>query len=294
MSASTTRFPSVPRLPATLRLGAVELIVGDLERSITFYQDALGLRLRHRDSLCARLGVDDEDLVVLHEDRQGRPAGRHAGLYHFALLFASREELAHAALRLAATGIPIDGASDHGVSEAIYLSDPDGNGIELYADRPREQWPAPSGADQRVGMYTMALDMRSLLAVADGQEPRRHAAAGLTVGHVHLHVGDVQRSLAFYRDLLGFEVMALLPSAAFVAAGGYHHHLGFNTWRGQDVSFAPPHSVGLHHWTVLLDTADQVAALRVRVSEAGHDATGHGGGFSVRDPSGNVVLIRPA
>lgn len=100
--------------------------------------------------------------------------------------------------------------------------------------------------------------------------------------------------MAFYRDLLGFEVMALLPSAAFVAAGGYHHHLGFNTWRGQDVSFAPPHSVGLHHWTMLLDTADQVAALRVRVGEAGHDAKGQGNGFSVRDPSGNVVLIRPA
>lgn len=117
---------------------------------------------------------------------------------------------------------------------------------------------------------------------------------GLTVGHVHLHVGDIEGSLAFYRDVLGFEVMAFLPSAAFVAAGGYHHHLGFNTWRGQGIPPAPAGSLGLHRWTVLLDSAEQVAALRRRADEAGLEATDHADGFVVSDPSNIAVLIRPA
>src|SRR5215210_4517436 len=131
-------------LPATLRLGAAHLTVSDLDRSVGFYQDALGLRRHRREDGVAALGTGAEDLLVLHEEPGARPAGRHAGLYHFALLFPSREELARAVQRLAATRTPISGASDHGVSEAIYLPDPDGNGIELYGDRPRDEWPAPN------------------------------------------------------------------------------------------------------------------------------------------------------
>jgi catechol 2,3-dioxygenase len=272
-------------LPATLRLGAVHLTVSDLDRSTAYYQDAIGLRVHRRDDGVAALGAGGEDLLVLAEEPGARPAGRHAGLYHFALLHPSREELARAVLRLAARRTPVDGASDHGVSEAIYLSDPDGNGIELYADRPREQWPAPEDGE-RLRMYTIALDVPGLLDTVAGEEAGPHADAGLIVGHVHLHVGDLQPALGFYRDVIGFERMASLPSAAFVSAGGYHHHLGFNTWRGVGVPPAPAGTVGLRHWTVLLDDEADLAALRARLAAAG---VAEEGDLTVRDPSGNAV-----
>src|SRR5215213_4842581 len=218
-------------LPATLRLGAAHLTVTDLDRSVGFYQDALGLRQHRREDGVAALGAGGEELLVLHGEPGARPAGRHAGLYHFALLYPSRGELARAVQRLALTRTPISGASDHGVSEAIYLPDPDGNGIELYADRPRDAWPPPSGPDERVGMFTRALDVHDLLATIDGEEPARQAGEGLRMGHMHLHVGDLAAARAFYADRLGFEVMTAYPGALFLAAGGYHHHLGVNTWR---------------------------------------------------------------
>ena len=148
------------------------------------------------------------------------------------------------------------GASDHGVSEALYLRDPDGNGIELYADRPREQWPPAHRPGEGIGMFTAPLDVDE---PAGGRSPARRRAptpaAGLVMGHVHLHVGDIARGLAFYRDVVGFELMASMPSAAFVAAGGYHHHLGFNTWQGEGIPPAPPGAIGLRHWTVVLGHA---------------------------------------
>jgi catechol 2,3-dioxygenase len=280
MSATTES----PQLPATLGLGPVQLTVTDLDRSIAFYETALGLELRAREDGLARLGTGSGDLLILVEDPAAAPAGRHAGLFHFALLFASREELARAVVRLAATRTPIDGASDHGVSEAIYLHDPDFNGIELYADRPRASWPPPTGPGEQVGMYTIALDMAPLLGVVAGEEPSPRAGPGLGVGHVHLQVGDIERGLAFYRDVLGFELMAHLPSAAFVSAGGYHHHLGFNVWGGLGIPPAPAGSVGLRRWTVLLESADQLAAVRERVEQAGLPIVEHGQGFEVNDP----------
>jgi catechol 2,3-dioxygenase len=251
-------------LPATLRLGAAHLTVSDLDRSVGFYQDALGLRQHRRDGDVAALGAGAEDLLALHEHPGARPAGRHAGLYHFALLFPNREELARAVARLALTRTPISGASDHGVSEAIYLPDPDGNGIELYADRPRDQWPPPGGPDERVGMFTRALDVHDLLATIAGEEPSRHAGDGLRMGHMHLHVGDLDAARAFYADTLGFEIMTAYPGALFLAAGGYHHHLGVNTWRGEGVGPAPAGTAGLREWTVLLAPAD-LDALRARL-----------------------------
>ncbi|HET6662201.1 MAG TPA: VOC family protein, partial [Rubrobacter sp.] len=184
-----------PKLPATLRLGAVHLTVSEVDRSVDFYEDAIGLRLHHREDSVAAMGVGEEDLLVLYEERGARRAGRHAGLYHYALLFDSREELAHAALRLAKTQTPIQGASDHGTHEAIYLPDPDGNGIELAADRPRKLWPVP--LEYTGGPHP--LDLEGLLATVAGEEPRGKASPGLIVGHVHLHVGDLERGLGFYR-----------------------------------------------------------------------------------------------
>jgi len=271
-------------LPATLRLGAVHLIVTDLDRSVAFYQDSLGLRLHRRDGAVAALGAGADDLVVLHEEPAARPPGRHAGLFHFALLYPSRDELARAVQRLALTRTAISGASDHGVSEAIYLSDPDANGIELYCDRPRDAWP-PAAPGERVGMFTRALDLDGLLATAAGDEPPRHAGRGLRMGHVHLHVGDLAAARDFYAGVLGFEEMTTYPGALFVAAGGYHHHVGLNTWRGEGVGPAPEGTVGLREWTMVLD-ADGIAALRARRA-----AAGLGDGDVAADPSGNRVRI---
>jgi catechol 2,3-dioxygenase len=140
-------------------------------------------------------------------------------------------------------------------------------------------------------MYTIALDMEDLMAEAEGEEPRPQAGPGLVMGHVHLHVGDVERGLAFYRDVLGFEVMANFGTVAFVSAGGYHHHLGFNVWLGPDVKPLPPKTAGLREWTVVLESADQVGAVRARVAEAGLEATDRDGGFLVRDPWETAVVF---
>ena len=234
MSSTETSPAGEATLAPRTRPGAVHLTVTDLDRSVGFYQDRIGLQVHSRGAPSAAMGAGEEDLVILEEDAQARPAGRHAGLYHFALLYPSREELASALQRLAITRTTMQGASDHGVSEALYLPDPDQNGIELYADRPREAWPAP-GPGAKVGMFTEPLDVEDLLRAAPNPEPPRHAGPGLTLGHVHLHVGDVPEAVRFYRDVIGFEPMAELPGAAFVAAGGYHHHLGLNNWRGQGV-----------------------------------------------------------
>src|ERR671911_2467398 len=294
---STTYTGAVPdaapaMLPATLRLGAVHLTVSDLDRSVAFYEDSIGLRLHRREDGVAAMGVGKEDLLVLYEEPTAQRAGRHAGLYHYALLFPSREELARAALRLAARKTPVQGASDHGTHEAIYLPDPDGNGIELAADRPRELWPRP--LDYAGGPHPLDLD--SLLAAISGEEPSGKAGPGLVVGHVHLHVGELERGLGFYRDVLGFELMTFMPgAAAFVSAGGYHHHLGFNIWRGEGVPPVPEGRVGLRHWTVVLDVPEEVETVLKRVRAAGiATEEREGGGFLVRDPWGIAVTFVPA
>jgi catechol 2,3-dioxygenase len=280
-------------LPATLRLGPVHLTVSDLDRSIRFYERSLGLRLQRREGDTAALGAGGEDLVLLVEEPGAQPAGRYAGLYHFALLFPSREDLAHAVLRLAETRTRIEGASDHGVSEAIYLRDPDDNGIELYADRPREAWPAPRAPGERVAMYTVALDMTSLLDTVATTTPHPHPGPGpgLRMGHTHLHVADIDRALAFYRDVLGFEVMANLGSAAFVSAGGYHHHLGFNVWLGKNIGPRPDGTAGLRYWVIVLQRPEEVEAVRERVRAAGLRDDERDGGFLVRDPWGTALAV---
>ncbi|HEY6762711.1 MAG TPA: VOC family protein [Baekduia sp.] len=292
-AASVTTGPAAEghsTLPATLRLGPVSLTVTDLDRSVAWYQDALGLKVRRQDPGVAVLGDDDAAVLRLHEDAQARQPGRHSGLYHYALLFPTREELARAALRLAAAHAPIQGASDHGTHEAIYLPDPDGTGIELAADRPRDQWPSPE--EEFAGGGPRPLDFDALLATVAGEEPSPRIRPGLRVGHVHLHVADVGQGLAFYRDVIGFDVWALLPSAAFVAAGGYHHHLGFNTWRGEGIGPWPGAGVvGLRHWTIVLDTVDEVAAVRERVRAAGIASEDVTGGFAVTDPFGITLRV---
>ncbi len=281
VSASLT--PSAgPRLPDDLRLGAVHIVVSDLDRSIDFYERSIGLRVRTRDGGRGFLGTGRDDLLVLHEHPGAKRAGRHAGLYHFALLHPTRQELGRAVRRLADTGTRIQGASDHGISEAIYLPDPDGNGIELAADRSREHWgdlrdPTTIGPEP--------LDIAGLAATVASEPPPEHADRDLSVGHLHLHVGDLEEALGFYRDLIGFEVMTRFNGAAFVAAGGYHHHLGLNTWRGAGVPPSPADAVGLERWTVLID-ADGIDSLHERLADAGVEVEVRDDGILARDPWG--------
>ncbi|HXD60277.1 MAG TPA: VOC family protein [Thermoleophilaceae bacterium] len=288
----TSSAPSpTATLPATARLGAVHITVSDLDRSVDFYERAIGLRLHRREDGTAAMGAGGEDVLVLVEQPGALPAGRHAGLYHFALLHPSRLELARAAMRLATTRTPIEGASDHGISEAIYLPDPDGNGIELASDFPKEQWPDLSDPATYAG-GPKPLDLYGLLELAGSEGSTPYVDPGLTVGHVHLHVGDIPRALAFYRDLLGFDVMTEFPGAAFVAAGGYHHHVGLNVWRGQGVPPAPADRVGLHHWILVLPNAD-LEALRARVQHAGIAHEERPDGLLLRDPWGIALLVTP-
>jgi catechol 2,3-dioxygenase len=280
MSATRT----LATLPAATGLGPVELTVRDLDRAVAFYGDVIGLATRRDDGSGAALGAGDTDVLALAEDPQARPAGRHSGLYHVALLFPSRLELARAAVRLATTRTPIQGASDHGTHEAIYLADADGNGLELAADRPRERWP-----DLRYLSGPAPLDLDGLLGLVADEPPVARAGDGLRVGHVHLHVGDLEAAARFYRDVIGFDLVTRLPTAAFLSAGGYHHHVAVNTWRGTGIPDVPEGTVGMRHFTLRVP-ADGRVALLARLDAAG---VAHTGGL-VRDPAGNALRIEGA
>lgn len=268
-------------LPDALRLGAAHLRVRHLDTSIPFYVDVLGLQLRERADETAHLGVGGEDLIVLHETAT-RPAPRgHSGLYHVAILYPSRLELARVAQRISVSRTPVQGASDHGISEAIYLPDPDGNGIELAADQPRENWPDLSDITK---IAPNPLDMGGLFNLTSGREPEPEADPATTIGHVHLHVGDLTEGLGFYRDLIGFDLVTYIDVAAFVSAGGYHHHLAFNTWQGLGAPASPPETAGLDHWNVVLPTSEDVTAVADRLADGGVHVTAVDAGFEVRDP----------
>jgi catechol 2,3-dioxygenase len=274
-------------------LGGVHLRVSDLDAALRFYTAVIGLAVQAREGGAAALGSGEgEAVVTLHEDRDARPPRREAGLYHVALLFPTREELARAGRRIAQTRTRIDGASDHGTHEAIYLPDPDGIGLELAADRPREQWPRFEAADF-AAHGPQPLDVGALFETIDGEGPSALAAPGLRVGHVHLHVADLEASTRFYRDGLGFEVQTEMPTAAFVSAGGYHHHVAYNLWRGPSVPAAPDDALGLIHWTLETADAAELAAVRARLTGLDVPLEQHAdGSFLARDPAAIAVLVR--
>ncbi len=238
---------SAAPIDQTLRIGSVRLAVADLPRSIEFYERVLGLPLISRDDDGALLGVDRENPALeLTAIADPTPVSPHdTGLFHVAWLHPSRAALAETVQRVVHSGWLLGGASDHGVSEALYLSDPDGLGIEVYADRPLEQWPRPADG-QGVEMVTLPLDLDDLMAQAPAQA-QPAIAPGTSVGHVHLKVSDVPRALAFYRDALGLDEQAQLPSAAFLSGGGYHHHVGLNSWQSRGASAPPESAPGLRN-----------------------------------------------
>jgi catechol 2,3-dioxygenase len=291
--------PSGYRLPDATRLGPVHLQVADLARSLDFYERVLGFRTVRRDATHAVLAAHggDTPLVELHERQGTRPAASRGrlGLYHFAVLLPERGALGRFVRHLAEIGARA-GAGDHLVSEALYLEDPDGLGIEVYADRPRETW-------QRIGRELMIatdpVDMVDLAAAAGG-ERWRGMPAGTVIGHVHLHVGDIARASAFYSDALGFDRMTWrYPGALFLGAGGYHHHLGTNTWAGTGARPTAPDEAGLKEWTIELPDAASLAAAAESLAGAGHPverADGPLGAPEVvtRDPWGTQIRLRAA
>jgi|SRR5579884_4231108 len=287
--------PASARLHPQTRMGVVRLTVTDLERSRRFYEQVLGLRASERDDGTLAFGVAGEpSLIELRGDSSAPPLNRGAtGLYHLAVLMPTRRDLAFALARLAEAGWPLDGASDHLVSEALYLSDPDGNGIELYRDRPREEW---REVDGQLQMSTLPLDLRSLLseiAGADRMEPL--APAGTRIGHVHLQVSDLESAEAFYSGILGFDAMVRgYPGALFVSAGGYHHHVGLNTWHSRGATPPQPGAVGLRSFEILLPETSALEDVLERVRKAGLDLTPSESGWLVSDPSGNRVLLNAA
>jgi len=274
------------------RLGAVELQVTDLDRSIGFYTTVVGLQVQARDDTTASLGAGGETIVALALNPAARPPRREAGLYHFALAFGDREELARVGRRVAESRTRIDGASDHRTHEAIYLPDPDGIGVELAADRPREQWPSLDDGTF-FGHGPQPLDVRALFATIEDEGPSEHADANLRVGHIHLHVGELEAATRFYRDGLGFSVMANMPHAVFVSAGGYHHHVAYNLWRGERVPPYSPDTVGLDHWTLQTADAAEREAVRSRLGAIGVSIEERAdGSLLARDPSAIAVLVK--
>ncbi len=266
-------------------MGLVELSVSNLDRSLGYWQNAIGLRVLSRANGTAELGADTP-LLRFVEEPGARPADGFTGLYHVALLVPDRPSLGRFLAHVARERIPLEGLSDHDVSEAIYLRDPDRHGIEVYADLPREQWEGK--VFER--MTTRPLDVDSLLAQA-GDEPFDGLPDGTTVGHVHFRVRDVDEAVGFYRDVLGMGLMAQLgPSAAFLSAGGYHHHVGANVWESRGAPPAPEGTARLLHATIVLPAG----AERDRLAAAVGKAEEREDGLLVEDPSGNALLLAAA
>lgn len=282
--------PKGYRLPDESHLGAVRLQVSDLERSLKWYQSVLGLDVQDRTRAGASLVVRGEShaLIELREKRGIRPVPRSGllGLYHYAILLPDRLALGRFIGHLALLGMHA-GMSDHFVSEAVYINDPDGLGIEVYSDRPRSQWKVE---DRQLSMTTLPLNARALVEAA-GSEPWSGLPKGTVIGHVHLFVGDIEKAAAFYHDLVGFDkVVWSYPGALFMSAGGYHHHLGTNIWAAQ----APPASdndAKLIEWEIIVPRASDVAAVETSVNQAAK-ADREGETVLLRDPWGTAVRVR--
>jgi catechol 2,3-dioxygenase len=269
--------------------------VSDLGRSRAFYEQAVGLRASELEDGGVALGAEPgEPLVELYGDPTAPALNRRAtGLFHLAILLPSRRDLALALVRLAQARWPLDGASDHLVSEALYLSDPDGNGIEIYRDRPRSDWPQAGG---RLEMATLPLDLDDVLGELSSEDGfQALVPAGTTMGHVHLQVADLADSVAFYSGVLGFDVMVrVYPGALFVSAGGYHHHIGMNIWNSRGAGPPSRGSVGIRSFEAVVPSIEELERVLARADAAGIAVENTDTGALMRDPSGNGVILRAA
>lgn len=295
-SGSYGRPPAGYRLPSATRLGPVRLLISDLDCSLDYYQKVLGLEVLQRSTSSATLGTPATTGLVELVERQGihaSPGRARTGLFHFAILLPDRPSLGRFARHLGELGVAA-GASDHLVSEALYLRDPDNLGIEVYSDRPRTDW-------RRVGrelmMATDPIDMDGLLEKA-GSETWEGVPAGTVMGHVHLHVGDLSRAKAFFSEGLGFDQTVWgYPGALFLGAGGYHHHLGTNIWAGPRSTRPSPDEAQLLEWTIDLPTSGDIAEVVESLEEGQYDPEWQdeseiGPAVTVRDPWGTGIRIR--
>lgn len=276
------------------RIERVDLRVRDVDASLLFYRDVVGLEVTERSSGRAVLAAPGgESFLTLSSSGVTRPADpRSAGLFHIAIRFPDRSTLGEALARLAGAALPV-GAGDHAVSEALYVSDPDGNGVELYYDRAVEEWPAPAGGAM-VPMVTLPVDLQSLLAAGRGGDAVGGSApAGTDMGHVHLQVADVERTVAFYAKELGMDLTARMGAeAAFFSSNGYHHHIGANSWQSRGSSPATRESAGLDRVVFAVAGGEGLERVRLRLTEHGRATEGEPGrSLVVRDPDGIELVF---
>ena len=288
---STSTQPTPTSIHPDTAIGMATLRVADLDRSLHFYEGVLGFRrIEHSDGT-AILGDQAGTPLLELQELPGAPSQpwRSTGLYHVAILVPSRADLGRVLFRLAQAGVEI-GQGDHLVSEALYISDPDGNGLEIYRDRPRESWHWTNGVVQ---MATDPVDMYGLI-----EEARRDGAswevlpAGTHVGHIHLKVGDIPQAEHFYHTILGFDITARMPSALFVSAGGYHHHIGMNTWQSRGAGPAPKNTAGLETFVIALPNNEALQDVRARLDAHGIAFTEQGNEIVVADPWNNEIRLK--
>ncbi|EAF4558994.1 VOC family protein [Listeria monocytogenes serotype 1/2a] len=272
-----------------LRLGEVVLNVGHLKEMAGFYQEVIGLKLLEENERMVRLGVSgsDEALLVLKKiDNAVVPEVPRIGLFHTAFLLPTRESLADVLLHLAKSGYPIDGAGDHAYSEALYLHDIEGNGIEIYADRPKAEW--MRDGDGNLPMVTEQVDVDSLLQIAT-DEPFTGMPNGTIIGHVHLQVADADKAEQFYKEALGMKLTTAIPSARFFAAGDYHHHIGSNVWAGRNLELLQENETGLAWFTIITPDKD---AIITTLEEQGYDVKRFESTISATDSNGIKIHFK--
>ncbi|MFF2886478.1 VOC family protein [Paenibacillus sp. NPDC057967] len=281
------------KLHADTRLGEVKLRVSNLERSLKFYEDIVGFRVLSRTESIAELTADGRNVLLVLEEVPNAsitPLRSSSGLYHFAILLPTRKDLGLSLRRLMDAGAKI-GQADHLVSEALYISDPDLNGIEIYRDRPREQW--EYDAQGFVKMATDPIDWEGLLAEAKGSE-WNGLPDGTVIGHVHFHVGDLHKSKQFYCDAIGFEVEADLMrqmGALFIGAGRYHHHMGLNVWAGAGAPPVKPNGTGIEHFTIIVPNATELEETVQRAKRLGVELELREGSWWTKDPNGIALQL---
>jgi catechol 2,3-dioxygenase len=282
-----------PIHPAT-DVGQLGLTVADLRRSVGFYTELIGLRVLDESDGTATLGVADDPFLVLTENAGANPwprGGRsHPGLYHFAILVPTRTDLGRWLDHWLKQDMPLPGQGDHFVSEALYLEDPDGHGIEIYRDRPREEWEWHNG---QVKMGVDPVDIRGLLEEAQrSADPFTNMPVGTTLGHIHLQVTDIAETARFYSEILGFDIVAQMPSALFISAGGYHHHIGANVWHSRGADPVPADTVNLSYYTIDLPEHGAREEMLNRLDAAGIDTRLEDDETVVVDPSGIQIRLR--
>lgn len=274
---------------APMRVDKVRLKVRDLDAVSGFYRTVLGLTLMAKDDREATLGTGRTSLVVLEADAALTPRDRgQAGLFHTAFLMPTRADLARWLGSVTDARVRLQGASDHIVSEAIYLADPEDNGIEVYADRPVARW---RGANGDIKMSTDPLDMQDLLAAGEGASWTGFPEDG-SIGHVHLQVGDTAAADRFYRDVLGFDTTVDYPGASFYGSGGYHHQLAGNVWNSRGATQRPKNMAGLDNVEIIVRDPADIATIVARAKGAGIEPTSGVEGTVLRDPFGTAITLR--